>query len=48
MKQTTKNYKVSTFFSTREIQTRTKKEAINIFKSQLKGLVSESDKISVK
>ena len=43
----TKLYKVSTDFSSREINARSKKEAICIFKSQLKGLVSENDKLTV-
>lgn len=48
MKTTTKLYKVSTTFSSREINARSKNEAIEIFKSQLKGQISESDKITVK
>ena len=43
----TKLYKVSTQFSSREVNARTKKEAISIFRSQLGNLVSESDKIKV-
>ena len=39
---------VSTQFSSREITARSKKEAIQIFKAQLKGLISENDKITVK
>ena len=42
-----KLYKVSTDFSQREINARNKKEAINIFKSQMKNLVSHNDKIKV-
>lgn len=42
-----KLYKVSTYFSQREINARNKKEAINIFKSQVKNLVSHNDKIKV-
>ena len=45
--KTVKIYKVSTLTSSREIQARSKKEAIEIFKSQLKGLISKSDKINV-
>ena len=43
-----KLYKVNTRFSSREINARSKKEAITIFKAQLKGLISENDKITVK
>lgn len=45
--KTVKTYKVSTLTSSREIQARSKKEAIEIFKNQLKGFVSKSDKIKV-
>lgn len=43
----TKVYIVSTDFSKREINARNKKEAINIFKSQMKNLISFNDKIKV-
>jgi len=43
-----KQYKVSTLFSSREINARNKKEAIQIFKNQLKNFVSNDDKITVK
>ena len=43
----TKLYKVSSAFSSREINARSKKEAKSIFRSQLGNLVSESDKIKV-
>lgn len=43
-----KIYIVSTLFSTREIQARNKREAIVLFKQQLKEFVSDSDKITVK
>ena len=43
----TKLYKVSTQFSSREINARTKKEAISIFRYQVGNLISESDKIKV-
>jgi len=43
----TKLYKVSTHFSSREVNARSKNEAIRIFKSLLKNLVSESDTITV-
>nr|DAT27610.1 MAG TPA: hypothetical protein [Caudoviricetes sp.] len=42
-----KLYKVSTSFSHREINARNKKEAINIFKAQMKTLISSNDKIKV-
>ena len=45
--KTVKIYKVSTLTSSREIQARSKKEAIEIFKAQLKGFVSETEKIKV-
>jgi len=45
---TIKFYKVSTTFSSREINARSKNEAASIFKAQLKNLVSDSDQISVK
>lgn len=45
--KTIKNYIVSTEFSSREITARNKKEAKSIFKSQLKGLISDNDKIKV-
>lgn len=44
----TKLYKVSSAFSTREINARSKKEAIEIFKRDLKALISENDKIEIK
>ena len=40
-------YKVSTLTSSREIQARSKKEAIAMFKEQLKGHISKADKITV-
>lgn len=43
-----KTYVVRTEFSTREIQARSKSEAVSIFRAQLKTLVSASDKITVK
>lgn len=48
MKSSVKNYSVSTDFSSRNIQARSKKEAIFLFKQQLKGLISDNDKITVK
>ena len=48
MKPKVKLYKVSTQFSSREINARSKSEAIQIFKAQIKGLISGSDKIAVK
>lgn len=48
MKATVKNYTVSTIFSTRQIQARNKKEAEMLFRQQLKSLVSDSDKVTVK
>lgn len=47
MKKSIKIYRVSTCFSSREIQARSAKEAVQIFKSQLKGLISSNDKINV-
>ena len=44
---TIKLFKVSTKFSSREVNARTKKEAITIFKSQLGNMISKSDKIIV-
>lgn len=44
----TKLYKVSSTFSTREINARSKKEAIEIFKRDLKTLINENDKIEIK
>ena len=41
----TKLYKVSTNFSSREINARSKKEAIAIFRRQLGSLVSDNDTI---
>ena len=43
-----KLYKVSTRFSSREINARSRKEAIIIFKAQMKKLVSDSDKITIR
>ena len=48
MKATIKNYTVSTAFSSRTIQARNKKEAEMLFRQQLKNLVSENDKVTVK
>lgn len=48
MKAKIKLYKVSTYFSSRDILARNKKEAVEIFKSELKNLISKSDKIIVK
>ena len=42
-----KIYIVSTDFSKREIQARNRKEAVSIFKSQVKGLISRNDKIAI-
>lgn len=47
MKAIVKNYIVSAACSKREIQARNKKEAISIFKTQVKGLISENDKIII-
>ena len=47
MKDKIKYYVVSTDFSTRIIQARTKKEAVKNFKTQLNGLISNSDKIHI-
>jgi hypothetical protein len=46
--KTIKIYHVSTFFSSRDIQARNKKEAIRLFKQQLGNLISDSDKITIK
>ena len=43
----TRIYYVSTTFSSREICARNKKEAISIFREQLKGLISKNDKITI-
>ena len=43
----TKIYKVSTDFSSREIIARSKREAILIFRKELKTLVTDNDKIKV-
>ena len=43
----TKVYKVSTDFSSREIIARNKKEAIQIFRKEMKTLVTDNDKIKV-
>ena len=40
-------YKVSSAFSTREINARSKKEAISIFKKQLGNLITDNDKITI-
>ena len=48
MKTKVKLYKVSTQFSSRELNARSKKEAIQLFKAQMKTLISNSDKIVVK
>ena len=48
MKPKVKLYKVSTQFSSREINARSKSEAIRLFKAQIKCLISDSDKITVK
>ena len=42
-----KTYIVFTDFSKREITARNKKEAVKIFKNQLKSLISKNDKITV-
>lgn len=47
MKATVKFYRVSAACSVREINARSKKEAIEIFKKQVKGFISDSDKIIV-
>lgn len=44
----TKIYRVSTRFSSLDIIARNKKEAKTLFKQLMKGLVSNSDKITVK
>ena len=41
-------FKVSTVFGSREVNARSKREAIEIFKSLMKTLVSDSDIITVK
>ena len=46
--KTVKNYTVSTDFSKRNIQARSKKEAIELFKLQLGVLISANDKITVR
>lgn len=43
----TKLFKVSTYFSSREINARNGDEAVSIFRSMLKTLVSDTDKITV-
>ena len=48
MKASVKVYVVSTTFSSRQIMARNKKEAIKLFKQQLKNLVSDNDKITVR
>lgn len=45
--KTIKIYKVSTMYSSREIQARNKREAIRLFKQQLGVLISKSDKITI-
>lgn len=47
MKATVKNYKASSGFSTREIQARNKKEAIEMFKFQMRGYITKNDRITV-
>lgn len=44
----TKIYHVSTMFSSLDIIARSKKEATKLFKQQMKGLVSDTDKITIK
>lgn len=48
METKVKLYKVSTQFSSREINARSNSKSIQLFKAQMKGLISESDKITVK
>jgi hypothetical protein len=43
-----KLYKVSSAFSSREINARSKKEATEIFRKELKTLISENDKIEIR
>ena len=43
-----KLYKVGTQFSSRELNARSKSEAIQIFKAQMKSLISDSYNIIVK
>lgn len=45
--KTIKFYRVSPTFSLREINDRSRKEAIAIFSSQLRNIVSDCDKIKV-
>lgn len=47
MKATIKTYIVSAACSTREIQARSKKEAVQIFKNQVSAFISDNDKIKV-
>lgn len=47
MKATVKHYIVSAACSVREIQARSKDEACEIFKRQVKAFISNSDKIRV-
>lgn len=46
--KTIKTYKVSTKFSSREIQARSKKEALDIFKKDKGTFYTEDDKITIK
>lgn len=48
MKAKVKTYIVSVMFSSMEVQARNKPEAIRIFRQQMKGLISENDKIIVR
>lgn len=45
MTTTIKLYRVSAAASVREVNARSKKEAVEIFKKQVKGLISESGRI---
>lgn len=47
MKAIIKLYRVSAACSVREINARSEKEVIEIFKKQVKNLISENDKITV-
>ena len=46
--KTIKTYVMSTLTSSREIQATSKKQAVKLFKQQLKGLISDSDVITIK
>lgn len=48
MKATIKTYIVTSGISRREIKARNKKEAAQLFRQQLKGVISEKDKVIVK